>query len=128
MWPRFSFDLFCLLKVKPSVQSTDTFRRNVSIVNQMLHDSNKFNHLIVCHHKLSFEVTMTLIVFKGSRTIPRWIKIKPIYCPPGPQSLGLLPTRTTPHQDHDQRVKPLIRTNICMVGNCPGGELSGYSF
>ena len=31
-------------------------------------------------------------------TIPHWIKIKPSYCPPGPRSLGLVPTRTTPHQ------------------------------
>ena len=43
--------------------------------------------------------------------------------------LHVLPTRitiprTTPHQDHYQPVKPLIRTNTCMVGNCPGWELS----
>ena len=29
-------------------------------------------------------------------------------------------------QDHYQLVQPLIRTNTCMVGNCPGGGLSGY--
>ena len=33
------------------------------------------------------------------------------YCPPGPRSVGQLPTWTTPHQDHYQPVKPLIRTN-----------------
>ena len=59
-------------------------------------------------------------------TTPHRIKRKPNCCPPGPQSLGLLPTRTTPHQDHYQPVNPLIRTNTCTVGNCPGGELSGY--
>ena len=57
-----------------------------------------------------------------SRTTPHCIKIKPNYCPPGPQS----PTRKTPLQDHCNPVKTLIRTNTCsMVGNCPGGELSG---
>ena len=27
--------------------------------------------------------------------------------------------RTTPNQDHFKVVKPLVRTNIYMVGNCP---------
>ena len=35
--------------------------------------------------------------------------------------IGLFPTRTTPRGK-----KTLIRTNTCTVGNCPGGELSGY--
>ena len=34
------------------------------------------------------------------RTIPHQIKIKPNHFPPGPQSLGLFPTKTTPHYDH----------------------------
>ena len=53
--------------------------------------------------------------------------------PPGPQSLGLFPTRTTAHFDHYHGIKPLIRTKTCTGGNCPGGggvvrggELSGY--
>ena len=40
-----------------------------------------------------------------------------------------LPTGTTipttipysPHYDHYHGIKPLIRTNTCTVGNCPGG-------
>ena len=57
-----------------------------------------------------------------SRTTLHQIKIiKPNYCPP-----GQVPTRTTPHQDHYQPVKPLMRTNTYTVGNCPGRELSGY--
>ena len=39
-------------------------------------------------------------------TIPHQIKIKPNYCPPGTLSLGQFSTRTTPHQDHYQPVKP----------------------
>ena len=51
--------------------------------------------------------------------------------PPDKDKAQLLLTRTaipstTPHWDHCLPVKPHIRTNICMVGNCPGGELSGY--
>ena len=53
-------------------------------------------------------------------------------------SAKLLPTRTMiprtiPHYDNSQpgtttnQQNPLIRTNTCMVGNCPGGELSGYA-
>ena len=43
--------------------------------------------------------------------------------------IGQLPTRTmiprtTPHQDHYQPAKPLIRTNTCTVGNCPSEKLS----
>ena len=58
-----------------------------------------------------------------SRTTPHQINIKLNFCPPGPLSLGQLPTTT-----HYQPVNPLIETNTCMVGNCPGGELSGYDF
>ena len=54
--------------------------------------------------------------------------IKPNHYPPRPRSLGLLSTRTTPHKDHYHGIKPLIRTNTCTVGNCPGGELSGYAY
>ena len=53
--------------------------------------------------------------------IPHRIKLKPNYCPPGPQSLGQLPTRTTPQQDHYKPIKPLMRSNNYTVGNCPGG-------
>ena len=61
-------------------------------------------------------------------TILHRMKIKPNYCPLGPRSLGLFPTRTTPHQDHYQQVKQFSRTNIYMVGRSPGGKLSGYGF
>ena len=64
-------------------------------------------------------------------------KIKPNYCPPGPLSVGQVPTRTTPHQDHYQPVKPLIRTTrpipaqwgIVLVGTCPdtGCNIMGNS-
>ena len=53
-------------------------------------------------------------------------------CPPGQFPTrtipppGQLPTRTTPHQDHYKPIKPLIRTNTCTVGNCPGGELTRW--
>ena len=33
-------------------------------VNQKLHYSNEFNNFIVCHHKLSFHMTITLFIFK----------------------------------------------------------------
>ena len=49
------------------------------------------------------------------------------YCLPGPWSLGKLPTRTTRHQDHYKPIQPLIRANIYTVGNCLGGEMSGYN-
>ena len=68
----------------------------------------------------------------GSRTTPHEDtsppdkKIKPNHCPPGPHSLGIFPTRTTPHWDHYHGIKPLIRTRTCTVGNCPHGKLSGY--
>ena len=61
-------------------------------------------------------------------TIFHRIKIKPNYCPPGPRSLGQLSAKTTPHQGHYKPMKPLIRTNTYTVGNCPGGELSGYRY
>ena len=67
-----------------------------------------------------------LSISVGSRTTPHRIKIKPYFYPTRPLSLGLLFTRITPHQNHYQPVKPLIKTNTCMVGNCPGGELSRY--
>ena len=47
-------------------------------------------------------------------TIFHRMKIKPNYSPPGPWSLGQLPTRATTNQ-----IKPLIRTNTYTVGNCP---------
>ena len=59
-------------------------------------------------------------VHTGSRTTPHHIKIKLTYCPPGPWSRGHLP-----NQGHYKPVKPLIRTNTYMVGNCHGGKLSG---
>ena len=34
----------------------------------------------------------------GSRTTPHQIKIKRNYCRPGPESVGLLPTRTTTYR------------------------------
>ena len=85
-------------------------------------------HLFWWHHQV-----LNLIIKKKKNsppgTIAHRIKIKPIYCPPGPRSLGLILTRTTPHQDHYQWLKPLIKTNIYMVGNCPDcGELSGYDY
>ena len=51
-----------------------------------------------------------------AQLLPTWITIP----------IGLLLTRTTPHQEHYQRVKPFIGANIYMVGNCTGGDLSGY--
>ena len=39
---------------------------NCEIFYQMLHYSNELNNLIVCHHKFSFNVTMTLFLFKGT--------------------------------------------------------------
>ena len=64
----------------------------------------------------------------GSWTTPHWGQfLKPNDFSSGPWSLGQL-TRTIPHQDHHQPVKPFVRTNICPVGNCPGGELSGYAY
>ena len=36
---------------------------NCKFINQTLQYSNEFNHFIVCHHKLPFRVTMTLILF-----------------------------------------------------------------
>ena len=46
--------------------------------------------------------------------------------PPDKHKAQLLPTsttipRATPHQDHYQLVKPLIKTNIYNGGDCPGG-------
>ena len=84
-------------------------------------------------HHLLWRIRTIKLDLRGSWTTPHQDnsppgKIKPNHCPPGPWSLGQLPTRTTPLQDHYQLVKPLIRTNTCMVGNCPGGELSGYGF
>ena len=38
---------------------------------------------------------------------------------PGSWFLGLLHTRTTSHQDHCKPLKPIIRTNIYTVWNCP---------
>ena len=51
--------------------------------------------------------------------------------PPDKDKAQLLPTRTTlprtsPHQDQNQPINPLMRTNAYMVGNCPSGELSRY--
>ena len=60
--------------------------------------------------------------------------------PTGKNKVQLLPTRitiprTTLHEDnyyqplttnHYQPLNPLIRTNTYMIGNCPGGYLSGY--
>ena len=37
---------------------------NCKCVNQTLPCSNEFNYFIVCHHKLSFYVTITLFLFK----------------------------------------------------------------
>ena len=66
----------------------------------------------------------------GSRTTPHSIDINHNYYPPEQRSLGQLPTRTTPHQDHYKPVKPLkplIRINTCTVGNS-SGKLSGYGY
>ena len=39
---------------------------NCKFVNQKLHYRNELpNNFIVCHHKLSFLVTMTLFLFQG---------------------------------------------------------------
>ena len=67
--------------------------------------------------------SMPLVDLTGSRTTPHRDnsppdKNKASYCSPGPRSLGLLPSRTT-HQTNINWVKPLIRTNIYRVGNCP---------
>ena len=71
----------------------------------------------------------TEVNFKDNSPVtPHQIKINPKHCPPGPWSLGLFPTRTTPHWDHYHGIKPLMRTNTCTVGNCPGGELCWYGF
>ena len=39
-------------------------KENCNIFNQILHYSNEFNKFIICHHKLSFHFTMTLIVLR----------------------------------------------------------------
>ena len=39
-------------------------KKKFKFVNKMLHYSSEFNNLIVCHHKLSFHVAMTLFLFK----------------------------------------------------------------
>ena len=58
----FSFNVLCLLQC--------LYRRleeNCKFVNQMFHYSNEFKKFfIVCHHKLSLHITMTLFLF----TIP----------------------------------------------------------
>ena len=84
------------------------------------HISNQFPRLE------SLELKFMVLGQPPMKTIPHQIKIKPNHCPPGPQSLGLFPTRTTPHWDYYHGIKPLIRTKTCAVGNCPPGELSGY--
>ena len=56
---------------------------------------------------------------------PHQIKIKPSYCPPGPQSLGLLPTTTIPNQTNISTGKITHQNqylsvgNIVLVGSCP---------
>ena len=49
-------------------------------------------------------------------TIPHWIKIRPKYCPPGPRSLGQLPTRTTTQTSKTTHQDQYLN----------GGELSRY--
>ena len=67
----------------------------------------------------------------GSRTTPHRMKIKPNYCPPGPQSLGLFLTRTTiprtiPHQDNSL-LGPLPRNKATHQDQyLYGGELSWW--
>ena len=99
------------IKIKPSYLPTKTTIPKDNSPLGQLHTSTTTN---------------TVLGQLPMRTILHQIKIKPNHCPPGPQSLGLFPTRTTPHQDHYHKIKPLIRTNTCTVGNCPGGELSRY--
>ena len=67
----------------------------------------------------SFFRMIVLIGQLPMRTISHQIKIKPNHCPPGPQWVGLFPTRTTPHWDHYHGITPLIWTKTCTVGNCP---------
>ena len=54
---------FLLIFILAKSVSTDAFtKENIVFVNQTLHCSNEFNKFIVCH-KLSFHVTVTLILF-----------------------------------------------------------------
>ena len=73
----------CSRVVTSIVTCTSTTRGNTS----------KKKHFI----PLSVTHPPSVCIKIGSRTIPHQIKIKPNHCPPGPQSLGLFPTRTTPH-------------------------------
>ena len=47
-----------------SLFAKDALEENCKFVNQTLHYSNEFNNIIVCHHKLSFHITITLFLFK----------------------------------------------------------------
>ena len=58
------------------------------------------------------------ILASGSRTTPHQMKIKPNYCPPGPLSVGPLPTSQTTHQDqylHGGQLSWLGVVRICLV-------------
>ena len=67
---------------------------------RVAHHLTNFTLKVVTATRLYFCWMLMLISVLGQlpmRTIPHQIKIKPNHCPPGPQSLGLFPTRTTPH-------------------------------
>ena len=98
-----------------------------------MHQSNPIIARICNYHttatsQISSQKLPYMAFTDGSRTTPHWGQfLKPNDFSSGPWSLGQL-TRTIPHQDHHQPVKPFVRTNICPVGNCPGGKLSGYAY
>ena len=73
---------------------------DVSLCLWMLHTLQTPNSfvLMICYLLPRMGERLSLIYrIEGSRTIPHEIQIKPNHCPSGPQSLGLFPTRTTPH-------------------------------
>ena len=64
----------------------------------------------------------------GSGTSPHRMKMKQIYCPPGPLSLGQLPTKTTTDQ-HTHSSGPIpVWCGIALVGSCRDTNNHSYMY
>ena len=89
----------CLGGGGPPRPPTSAVRVNACQVSLLWHNSLVTQPMNFSVHTLIIcEVHCDRVIGQlPMRTIPHQIKIKPNHCPPGPQSLGLFPTKTTPH-------------------------------